>query len=346
MRLSISRNAALAAAFCATAARVFLDLSLDCATIHSGIWISALLGVVPAFAWLWTMDGFQMDSLKNRAVRAVVALSLLAASVTDASMVLSSIIRSANYLAPDRLPETILVLPAALAVLWSLWRNGDAIGYGAMLWSRIFPALLLVVILLQVRHYRPEWLFPLLGYGWSDILHGSVRSASWFIPTTAVLFVCDDSKDNGKGQRESPSAGLLATAVVIAALMLILRLMMAPVDIQSEDWQHRLDALLTNGRAPLYLQLPMIALWFIGLMHLLVCECFAGAASLQRLIPGLDGRVCALVICLGCSFMAVSGVASIGGLFDVGGSLFAVGILLIVLKFINHLLLKRGERPC
>ena len=43
MKLSISRDAALPAAFVATATRIFLDLALDGVPIHNGAWIAALL---------------------------------------------------------------------------------------------------------------------------------------------------------------------------------------------------------------------------------------------------------------------------------------------------------------
>ena len=98
---------------------------------------------------------------------------------------------------------------------------------------------------------------------------------------------------------------MLAAGIAVATLLIVLRLMMTPTQLQRDGWSNRLDALLTNGRAPLYLQLPMIALWYAGMLHLLACEGFACAALLQGLFPRLGGMACAVV--------AVAAVALLSG---------------------------------
>ena len=92
------------------------------------------------------------------------------------------------------------------------------------------------------------------------------------------------------------SATLIPIAAGISAILIALQLMMAPAPLSSGGWLDRLDALLCNGRAPLYLQLPMIAFWFAGLFHLVLCELFAGAALMQRVFRRLDGKICALIV--------------------------------------------------
>ena len=72
--------------------------------------------------------------------------------------------------------------------------------------------------------------------------------------------------------------------------------MMTPTQLSGDNWLNRLDSLLCNGFAPLYLQLPMIVLWFAGLMHLIVCEIFSSAALVQRLLPSVNGRLCAAIL--------------------------------------------------
>jgi len=74
---------------------------------------------------------------------------------------------------------------------------------------------------------------------------------------------------------------------------------MAPACITGDIWLFRLDTLLTNGRAPLYLQLPMIVLWFSSMLHLLVGESLVVALLLQRAFPTLDGRLCSILASLG-----------------------------------------------
>ena len=163
MRLSISRNAAFSAAFVAAVTRVFLNLSLDGDAPHNGIWIAALLGAVPAIPYLLCLDAVRKSSTGVTPVRKALMLILLLITALDAARVLSIFTRASGYLALEFVSPLWLTLPVALAILWCMWRNGDAVGYAAMLWTKVFPALMLVVILLQLRHYHAEWLRPLLG---------------------------------------------------------------------------------------------------------------------------------------------------------------------------------------
>ena len=292
MKLSISRDAALLAAFVAAATRIFLDLALDGAPIHNGVWIAALLGALPAMPYLICLD-LLAERLPDAPARRALSGLLLAVTALDAARIMAVVLRSSEFLTLEPVNPVFLVLPVTLAALWCSWRNGDAIGYAAMLWRRAFPALMLVIILLQCRHYRPQWLRPWLGNGWGDIVEGAIRTSGCYVPATSILFVC---KPSGRAGKRRPGVARIALASVVAALLLVLRLMMTPSGMIDMPWVSRLDALLTNGRAPLYLQLPMIVAFFAGIMHLLTCECFAASALLQQLVPKLGGRACAGVV--------------------------------------------------
>ena len=282
MKLSIRPRPARFAALAAASARLFLGLVVDAPVTRNGAWLSALLGGLLAAPWVFCV-------CRYRPRHAALLAPLAALALLDAASVLSAVTRSAGYLALDRSPMLALLLPTGAAALWCVWRNGDAVGFGAMLWARIAPALLLVVVLLQGRYFRPCWLCPALGEGWPSILEGGVRSAGWIAASCAVLALPDEAD-----KRAFPH-GIALIASAISALLIALDLMMHPTPLHGGGWLDRLDALLCNGRAPLYLQLPMIALWFAGLMHLLACELFAAAALGQRLLPRLDGRLCALI---------------------------------------------------
>ena len=304
MRLSISRNAAFSAAFVAAVTRVFLNLSLDGDAPHNGIWIAALLGAVPAIPYLLCLDAVRKSSTGVTPIRKALMLILLLITALDAARVLSIFTRASGYLALEFVSPLWLTLPVALAILWCTWRNGDAVGYAAMLWTKVFPALMLVVILLQLRHYHAEWLRPLLGNGWRDIARDGIRTSGCLVPVTAIMLACDD---RGALKESRPAIGWVAAACLVAALLLVLRLMMAPAGKYGLPWLSRLDALLTNGRAPLYLQLPMIMAFFVSLFHLLTCECFAASALLQRLIPALNGHLCGSIVVIGSAFIALNG---------------------------------------
>lgn len=298
MKLAISREAALAAAFVAVTARLFYGLTVEEGAIHNGAWLAALFSALPAIPLVQCLD-----AINHRRTPAAVALSLflLAAVLSDGGAVLAALVRSTGFLALERGSGAGLTLPVCGLMFWCVCRNGDAAGYGAMLFMRLFPALGLIVLLLQARHFRPEWLRPILGSGRRDILRQGVRCAGLFVPTTALLFV----SDRLPGAHLRKRASLLSLGAVAAGLLTLPVLMMAPTSKGGGDWLYRLDALLTNGRAPLYLQLPLVVLWYAGLLHLLLCECFSGAALLQRLMPRLDGRACGALTAVGVGALSV-----------------------------------------
>lgn len=303
MRLRISRSAAISAAFVAAVARIFVDLSLDGDALHNGIWIAALLGAVPAIPYLLCLDALPENTTP---FRKALMLILLLITAVDTAQVLSIVRRASGYLTLEFVSPLWLTIPVALVAIWCTWRNGDAVGYAAMLWTKVFPALMLVVIMLQLRHYHAQWLHPVLGNGWPNIARGGIRASGCFVPVTAVMLACDDAVRENKHR---PTIGWVAAAPVLAALLLLLRLMMAPTGIYALPWLSRLDALLTNGRAPLYLQLPMITAFFVSLFHILTCECFAASALLQRLIPALNGHLCGAIIVISSVFISLSGFA-------------------------------------
>lgn len=304
MKSTVSMSAARAAAMSAVVARVFLGLVVDAPTTHNGAWLCALLGALLAAPWLLCLAPLRGYT---RASRLPLDLVLMLAAMIDAATVMSTLTRSAGYLALDRSPALTLALPAALAVLWCVWRGGDAIGYGAILTTRIVFALVLVVVLLQWHYFRPQWLSPVLGNGIASIVDGGVRAASWIVASASILAVADD-----EGSEACASLSVLPAlgiAAVACSVLIALRQMLTPTQISDWTWLNRLDALLCNGRTPLYLQLPMIALWFAGLLHLLVSECFAASAIMGRLLPQLDPRLCGASVVTATLFLSRSPLA-------------------------------------
>ncbi len=338
LKLSVSRSASIPAAFVGVTVRLFFDLALDGGTIHNGAWIAALLGALPSIPYLLCLDAVR----SNRSAATPLRLMLLSVTALDAAHVLTIVVRAAGCLTLEYVPARYLALPLALAVLWCVWRNGDAVGYAAILWIRVFPALLLLVVALQMRHYNAQWLLPLFGNGFRDIIRGAARTPGWFVPATAIYFSADRSDDDYGGR---PSIARLFFAPVVAALLLVLRLMMVPTGLYGLTWIARLDALLTNGRAALYLQLPMILAFFISAFHLLTCECFAASALLQRLMPALDGRLCAAIVTIACTGMCMSGITAIAVEFTAPWLFIVVGMT-VALSALLQRDRKGGERPC
>ena len=293
MKLGISREATTWAMLLSITARGFLALTLEApAGLHNGAWLSALIGAVSVLLWLlWLENVARGDSARHRRVIKLISPALLAVTLMDGGIVLSTLVRSTAYLALDRRQNIMQALPLCLAMFWCVSRNGDAVGYGAKLGAKLFPLLLLPVALLQVRYFRPGWLCPLLGNGLGGIFEGSIRMAGKVIPAASVLLL--QEKEPKKAHR-TVTFVTLGSAAVLCGLLLAYQMMM-PTQKTSMDWMSRLDALLTNGRGPLYLQLPKIAMWYFGLLHLFSVECFASAAMLQRVIRLRSGLACCAV---------------------------------------------------
>ena len=305
MNLRISSKPAAFAASSAMTARAFCDMAMNAGVSGGAACLSVILGAAMAvpvlLAFLAVARGGALPARKG------LEAALLGLGLTGTARTMSVIVRSAGYLALDRASPVVLTLPAALAMLWAVTRNGDGIGYSAMLWVRIFPVFAVIIAAMQFPYYRPQWLRPMLGCGWGAIIANAIGTAGGFCSIGGIWLVMAPSEGGGK-----PVKGILvacAAAAGTAALLLFLRLMMMPPVRPGSGftWQMRLDSLLTNGRAPLYLQMPMIAAWYAGLLHLLACAGFTAAALAQRLIPALDGRACAAAAALCASVLCASG---------------------------------------
>ena len=290
MKLGMSSEAMTWAVFVSVTVRGFIALALEAPTgLQNGAWISPLIGVVPVLLWLlWLENVAGEDSSHHYLAAKVLSPVLLVVTLLDGGAILSTLVRSAAYLALDRRQSILQAIPLCLAVFWCTARNGDSVGYAAKLGTRLFPLLLLPVLLLQARYFRPGWLRPLLGNGVGGIVEGGVRMAGKAIPAASVLLLREKDTKRAPGTMFHIAFGSTA---VLCGLLLAFQMMM-PTQQTPMDWMGRLDALLTNGRGPLYLQLPMIAMWYFGLLHLISVECFASAALLQRLTRLRSGLAC------------------------------------------------------
>lgn len=296
------------------------------------------MGALPALPYLLCLEIIPLRG----PVRPMLETVLLVITALDVAQLLATVTHASDSLTLEHVPAFALGLPAALAALWCVWRGGDAIGYAAALWMRFFPILMLVVILLQMRHYHPRWLLPLLGNGWKDIIRVGVRASGRFVPATAILLVSEADACDAKPRR---SFARIAAAAIVSAALLALRLLMAPSGMADMPWASRLDALLTNGRAPLYLQLPLILAFFIAALQLLACECFAASALLQRLSAGIDGRVCGAAVVLACAGGSLSGFLPMAMAY-IAPWIFIVAALMLSAAILLQPCFSGGERPC
>ena len=296
MENRLSRSSASASAGAAIISRLFYGLMVDAPEVHNGAWLSAALGLVLALPSLWLMY-----RAAKRGRRSLLPLALMLSAILDAGGMLEATAFSESCIAFNHIPMPMLLLPLLLAAGRCLWLGGDALGASARIWMRVFVPLLLLVILYQRPYYRPAWLFPVLGFGMGGILRGGLRAAGWIATIGgAAMLLCGEA-------RFSKVCRVFTLAVIVAALLMLLRLMMAPaMDAAGMSRSVQLDALLTNGRAPMYLQLPMIVIYFVGMLHLLCFEIWAASVLLKNSLPQIGGIPAGILTLLSAALSALA----------------------------------------
>ena len=340
MKFRISDSAAASLSLLAITTRIFSGVAVDMPDLHNAGWLAVLLGGLLSLPLAWAAGQLRarcpvspFDTLSERCrplLRTIAALFAIIA-LWDAATVTRTIASSASYVALNSLPMFFLLLPQLLVCLWCLTLNGNPIGFAAGIWMRILPLLLLIVILLQFNAFKPAWLMPLLGPGVSDLLDGALRVSGWISMLTGLFLIAE--QDPERDDKHFQPIKALIVCVIIAAVLLLLRSMMTPPLFKGKETSifFQLDTLLSNGRAPHSLQLPMITLWFVGLLFLLLVDAFLCAAMLQQALPGLGKRICIAIVLVGICALALSGLTSRENALHVSGWLFAAQSTLMAL---------------
>ena len=187
------------------------------------------------------------------------------------------------------LPPWALALATGAAMgLFALWGMGAAAGAGRLFlpWA---AALMAGCAWAGRESLVPGWLFPLLGPGPGETALCALELGACLMP--ALLLPA--AGDEGPGF-SLLWAGVAAAAALAACAMTAPYMPSAP---QTEGF--RLEILLSNGRVPLPLQMPVLLLWFGGA----ILTAGSGAAlcreTLAGLWPGMDERALALLSAAG-----------------------------------------------
>lgn len=307
MKLQISESAAGSLATLAVTGRIVSGVVIDMPELLNAGWLSILIGALLALPLMLAAAHIRRDR-SNQPVplpRPLGAVFFILA-VWDAAAVASILADSAGYLALNRTASIYLMIPQFVLCLCCLQLNGDALGASAAIWNRFLPVLLLIVILLQADNYRPEWLTPLLGAGWSSIFSGALRTAGWFSLPVGLYLIAKPDVQGRPGSLRPPR--LLAISAAFAALVAIVFSMMTPVlpDQNLYSRTFRFDALLANGRNGLALQLPTIVLWYPGLFCALLFDVFSGSIILQQILPKWPHSACVWVSLICTALLAAS----------------------------------------
>lgn len=298
MRLEFSKTAATAGLSLAMAARLFFGATLDAPEAANAAWLAVPVALALALPVIWLMCNHSQKTPRWFAALLFAGLAL------DAADTIEWTAYSESFLSFDHVPPLLLMLPLLLALLRCCRLGGDAVGGAARFHVRLLIILMLVVILYQLPYYKPGWLAPWLGAGFGGVLHAGIRAAGWIaLLAGGVVTACREPL----GLRDIlPGMVLAATS---ATVLTMLRQMMAPAMTAGHESRAVLiDALLTNGRAPLYLQLPMIIAWLVGMLHLTAFEGVAACALVNRVLPEAKEGVCAAIGLVVVTVLALSRV--------------------------------------
>lgn len=321
MKLKISDEAAAPLAFVAAATRIFYGVILEMPELYNSGWLAALVGGALALPFAFAADRLfhrreisvagALESGGQTALLRVLCALLALPLLFDAAVVARGVCSSASYMSLYAIGTPILLASQMGMCLWCAQLGGDAIGFSARLWTRVLFCLLAIVVLFQIPTLRPAWITPILGPGIPALLDGALRVSGWLSLLLGVFLISERNPDRN-GSRFSP-VRTVSLAALTAAVMLALRGMLTPALVGGNltSGFFHLDTLLSNGRTPLSLQLPLTIIWFIGLFMLLLYDTFLCAAMLQTFCTKLPRFVVCLISATAAGLLAFSGISSL-----------------------------------
>ena len=264
--------------------RVFCGLMVDTPDVHNGAYLSVLLGTLLALPAVHGLQ-FVAERANPRGMRGL-RLLLAAWLSLDAAALIDCTAASAGYVAFAHVATRLLALPLLAAALRASVSGERTVVYAANLLVRASVLLLVLLIVQQLPYLRASWLAPVLGFGTRGILRAGVWTAARMTGIAGAFALLFQNCQTSDGKPRLIQGMCLTSAVLV--FLIVLRLMMAPsMGGDTMRRLNRLDALLTNGRAPLYSQLPMITVWFVGTLHAICFECCAAGAMLRQSLPAL-----------------------------------------------------------
>ncbi len=354
MKLTLPLSAARPLAVVAVSSRLLMGLFLDMPWLYNASWISALGGMLLCVPLGLVADRFARACDEGSVLEALEAHSgpvltrgvcvffslicIYEAAVT--ARVLSNTVR---HVALSESSAVSLLLPLLIAGMLAACFNGQAVGGAARVWLKFAPVLLLIAILIQMKSYRFEWLTPLLGPGLETLATGAVGGAGW-LSLFALIWLCAQ-RDETPAPRSPVLLPMLVTGG-ICALLLALLATMAPPSVRADLTRtFQLDKLLSNGRASLVSQLPLILLWYNGLIFGVTTGLFLAGKLMQTAFPRLDGRL-AILLAGGLTFaVAMLALAEQNMAVSVSKWLF-IAVAAPLAALMLPPVWKGGKKPC
>ncbi len=295
--------------------RAFYALTVDGAQMFSGGWIAVLLSGLLALPVMLALREIRRAYPNESAVQAfrntagtwlsrLTAAVLFAVLTYDSAAVLRLMNSTAKYVAIPEGNRIVIMGVTALAGTAAVLLGTSAAANAAVLWKKLMPVLIGILIVTQMRHFQGAWLFPILGAGGKVLLTESVPAAGIFCFAVCGWLMMEPQHDqNGAAMPKMLMHTVLMTAVIVLLFAMLLPGMLS----EPPGRGFRIGRLLMNDRSGLSLEMPYVVLIYGGMLCMLIFELSASAAALNLCIGRLKRNVC--VIAAG----AVSLAAAAGG---------------------------------
>lgn len=316
MTYILGRGAASSLLTAALSMRLFVEMTVDFPRALNSSWLCPIVGFLIylplAFCIMQASklnSGSSWENITNGLPKGFVfaaefmfALFLL----LDASSSVRLTASSSNLIALKDITVHLLIVPLAFVVAAVVIMGGDAAGNSARIWLKCLPILLIIMVVVQVRGYRPGWINPLLGSGIGEILEGGIRCAGDMALLSLMWMIALPDRHKGGIMR------YCAVSAAAASILLLLQSMSHPAMIGLQLTQAaRIELLLSNGRMTLSPQLLLDVLWYGGLLYLIAAEAVCAACFLHRCFPRVSIKVIAVIETAVVTAAAIKGPATL-----------------------------------
>lgn len=310
MKYFPGRSSAGALLMAAAMMRMFWGLSVDYPVALNATWICPLLGFVISLPLILSISVTSKmaahGSWQNLTNQLPVSMRMLPGVLFalillyDAAVTARLTASSSNIIALGDVTVHYLILPLAFVICALVLMGPDAAGHSARIALRILPLFGLILLAVQLKHYRFAWLTPVLGNGVKSILAGAVYCAG-SLALVSLIWLCALPDRNS----HSICRDLFAACLTVSFAFVCLH-MSYPVMPDSDSTRAaRIELILSNGRMSLSPHLLLNILWYGGLLYLLAADVLGAASYLHDLLPHLPLWVLAAVITLILSVTAV-----------------------------------------
>lgn len=341
MSKNCGKSAAAPLITLAISMRLVWLLSIEYTQASNAAWLCPLIGFIMYLPVVFAIkliskensSGNERIFIKHKAADVFLSAIIASALIIDASSCIRLLSNTANIMALGEVPLWLLALPIGLLIFFCCKIGMEAGGFSARIWIRIAIPLIAIMIFVQFGEYRPSWLMPVFGGGFSALMDGAWRCAGVISLLSLPWIFCVEDKNHSAPVRFAIWGTLSASAVLALLAMLA-----PPLIHTAQSSTARIEILLSNGRVHLMLQLITVVLWFGGLLHLLNMLCSSADTLLSTVAPEAPRCLLPALIAFTATLIAVFAKKLSGAFSACYGSCVypAICILLIIAIFTKH----------